>query len=96
MKVLGGPKGTLSTGQVSVQAAPLFCLSDGSGKENRTAAWCSSRTTEDLSCRMVQAGYADPVGAVRRQAGLSPAARPHGTMRNGAGARRSGLGLCRE
>lgn len=59
VKVLGGPKGTLRTGHVRVQAPALRCLSDGSGKGGRTAAWCSSRATGDLSCRMVQAGYAN-------------------------------------
>jgi endonuclease YncB( thermonuclease family) len=58
VKLLGGPKGTLGTGHIRVQAPPLRCLSEGSGRGSRTAAWCSSTATGDLSCAMVSGGHA--------------------------------------
>ena len=58
--ILGGPRGTLSTGHVQVRAAPMSCRSDGSAGGSRTAAWCTSPTFGDLSCTVVSQG-----GAIR-------------------------------
>lgn len=60
VRLLGGPKGTLSSGHVKVRSAPLQCVSEGSAGRSRTAAWCHSPIFGDLSCAVVQAG-----GAVR-------------------------------
>lgn len=60
VKLLGGSRGSLSTGHVKVQATPMNCVSDGSARGSRTAAWCRSPAFGDLSCAVVRAG-----GAVR-------------------------------
>lgn len=58
--ILGGAKGTNSTGHIIIRAAPMTCISDGSAGGSRTAAWCRSPAFGDLSCAVVRAG-----GAVR-------------------------------
>ncbi len=58
VKLLGGPKGVAPTRHILVRAKPLRCRSEGSGKGNRTAAWCSAAGVGDLSCAMVKSGYA--------------------------------------
>ena len=58
--LLGGAKGVASSGHVLVRAPALRCLSEGSGKGSRTAAWCSRTKVGDLSCAMVRSGYALP------------------------------------
>lgn len=60
VRLLGGAKGTLSTGHVKVRSGPMQCVSDGAARGSRTAAWCHSPIFGDLSCAVVQAG-----GAVR-------------------------------
>lgn len=62
VRLLGGPKGKLKTGQIKVRSAALTCVSEGSAGGNRTAAWCRSSAVGDLSCAVVAAG-----GAVRWQ-----------------------------
>lgn len=56
--LLGGHKGKLSTGHIKVASPPLRCVSDGSAKGSRTAAWCTSPVFGDLSCAVVKAGGA--------------------------------------
>lgn len=56
--LLGGAVGKTSTGHIAVNGPRLSCLSDGSGKGSRTAAWCASRSSGDLNCKMVASGYA--------------------------------------
>lgn len=58
VRLLGGPKGRTSTGHVIVRSPALRCRSEGSGKGSRTAAWCVSPSSGDLSCAMVKSGYA--------------------------------------
>ena len=58
--ILGGGRGTLSTGHIKVRSAPMTCISEGSAGGSRTAAWCTSPIFGDLSCAVVRAG-----GAVR-------------------------------
>lgn len=56
--LLGGPRGSLSTGHVRVAAPPMSCVSDGSAGGSRTAAWCRTRSGIDLNCAMVRSGLA--------------------------------------
>lgn len=51
--LFGGGRGTLRTGHIRVQAAPMRCLSAGSAGGNRTAAWCRLANGRDLSCAML-------------------------------------------
>ncbi|HEX8309141.1 MAG TPA: hypothetical protein VF645_12070 [Allosphingosinicella sp.] len=55
-RLLGRTVGTASTGHLLVEGPALQCLSEGSAKGGRTAAWCSSPTAGDLSCAMVASG----------------------------------------
>lgn len=55
--LLGGARGRLGTGHVAVGPKRLSCVSMGSGKGERTAAFCSLGRV-DLSCAMVRDGYA--------------------------------------
>ncbi len=56
--ILGGSRGRLSTGHVKVRSDPMRCVSDGSARGSRTAAWCHSLVFGDLSCAVVRAGGA--------------------------------------
>lgn len=58
VELLGGPKGTLPRGHIKVSAPPLSCVSKGSGKGSRTAAFCQREDGVDLSCAMVSSGKA--------------------------------------
>jgi len=54
--LFGGPRGTLSTGHVRVEARPMTCRSDGGARGDRTAAWCDMANGTDLNCAMVRSG----------------------------------------
>lgn len=56
VRVLGGRRSTLATGHVKVAGPTLICRSDGSAGGSRTAAWCVSKQTGDLSCRLIREG----------------------------------------
>ena len=56
--LLGRTTGVASTGHLLVEGPALECLSEGSAKGSRTAAWCTSPTAGDLSCAMVASGTA--------------------------------------
>lgn len=56
--LLGGAQGSTMTGHVRVRGPRLACVSQGSAGGNRTAAWCTSNSTGDLSCAMVRGGWA--------------------------------------
>lgn len=58
VRLLGGARGTARTGHVLVRGPALQCQSEGSGKGERTAAWCRTTGGADLSCAMVAGGYA--------------------------------------
>lgn len=60
VRIFGGPKGKRPEGHIVVRSAPMTCLSEGSARGSRTAAWCKSRSIGDLSCTVVRLG-----GAVR-------------------------------
>lgn len=57
-RFIGKPVGRSREGHVLVKGPALRCVSEGSGKGGRTAAWCISPKSGDLSCAMVTAGYA--------------------------------------
>jgi endonuclease YncB( thermonuclease family) len=54
--LLGGSRGVLSTGHIKVSGPQLQCRSDGSAGGTRTAAWCTSASTGDLSCALITKG----------------------------------------
>jgi endonuclease YncB( thermonuclease family) len=56
VNLMGGAKGSLSTGHVRVSAPAMRCRSDGSAGGKRTAAWCVTASGVDLSCAMVSTG----------------------------------------
>ncbi|MEO5973005.1 MAG: hypothetical protein ABIP91_06555 [Sphingomicrobium sp.] len=58
VRLIGRPRGIAPTGHVRVGGAALHCRSDGLGKGDRTAAWCSAPRAGDLSCALVTSGYA--------------------------------------
>lgn len=60
VRLLGGARGTASTGHILVRGPVLQCHSEGSAKGSRTAAWCSAPRIGDLSCAMVRSGNALP------------------------------------
>lgn len=56
--LLGGPRGIAATGHVRVRGPALSCRSAGDGKGGRTAAWCTAPRSGDLSCALVDGGFA--------------------------------------
>lgn len=54
VRLLGGARGSNSTGHVIVAGPRLSCRSEGSAGGNRTAAWCRLPTGADLSCAMIR------------------------------------------
>lgn len=57
--LVGRVTGTLRTGHVAVKGPTMSCVSVGGAGGRRTAAFCTSPRTGDLSCAMVRAGYAE-------------------------------------
>lgn len=57
-RLIGQPRGTSPQGHVLVRGPTMTCRSVGSGGGNRTAAWCVSPKSGDLSCAMVRSGHA--------------------------------------
>jgi endonuclease YncB( thermonuclease family) len=51
--LLGGAKGRWSDGHIVVAPPAMRCLSAGSGKGERTAAWCLLADGRNLSCSMM-------------------------------------------
>ena len=56
--LLGVPTGRLSYGHITVKGPTMDCLSVGGGGGSRTAAWCVSPLGGDLSCAMIEGGWA--------------------------------------
>jgi endonuclease YncB( thermonuclease family) len=52
--LVGRRTGTAREGHTLVSGPTLTCVSNGSAGGSRTAAWCASRRTGDLSCAMVR------------------------------------------
>lgn len=58
VSLLGGAKGKWADGHIKVSGATLRCRSAGSGKGQRTAAWCVLPGGQNLSCAMIASGTA--------------------------------------
>lgn len=58
VSLVGEPAGTNATGHVLVRGPAMRCISKGGAGGNRTAAFCVSPRSGDLSCAMVRDGYA--------------------------------------
>ncbi|MDK2760474.1 MAG: hypothetical protein KYX64_03850 [Sphingopyxis sp.] len=56
--LLGKRGGVRPTGHISVTGPTMICLSAGGAGGTRTAAFCSSARSGDISCAMVRDGYA--------------------------------------
>ncbi len=56
IQLMGGARGTISTGHVVVRGPRLTCRSEGGAGGNRTAAWCRLPSGTDLSCAMINTG----------------------------------------
>jgi endonuclease YncB( thermonuclease family) len=56
VNLVGQRTGVTSDGHILVRGPTMRCLSLGSGKGDRTAAWCVSPRGGDLSCSMVATG----------------------------------------
>ncbi len=58
VSLLGTRSGVRSTGHISVSGPTMRCRSVGGAGGNRTAAFCTSPRSGDLSCAMVRDGFA--------------------------------------
>ncbi|PAL20633.1 thermonuclease family protein [Sphingopyxis sp. GW247-27LB] len=56
--LVGTRQGVLGTGHIKVNGPTMRCRSAGGAGGNRTAAFCVSPKSGDLSCAMVRDGYA--------------------------------------
>lgn len=56
--LVGTPRGFASEGHVLVTGPTMHCSSVGGAGGTRTAAWCVSPKSGDLSCAMVRGGWA--------------------------------------
>lgn len=56
--LVGESYGYSREGHVLVSGPTMSCLSVGSGGGSRTAAWCISPKSGDISCEMTKSGYA--------------------------------------
>ena len=55
-ELMGGARGTISTGHVVIRGPRLTCRSEGAAGGNRTAAWCRLPSGADLSSAMIKTG----------------------------------------
>jgi len=55
--LLGEPQGRNRTGHILVRGPAMRCLSRGGAGGTRTAAFCTSPRSGDISCAMVQSGF---------------------------------------
>ena len=58
VRLIGRPSGTSREGHVLVRGPTMICRSDGGAGGNRTAAFCVSPQSGDVSCNMVARGWA--------------------------------------
>jgi len=56
--LVGTPRGVNATGHILVAGPTMRCVSRGGAGGTRTAAFCTSPRSGDLSCAMVRNGYA--------------------------------------
>jgi endonuclease YncB( thermonuclease family) len=57
-RLVGEPYNFGPDGHVLVTGPAMSCISTGSAGGKRTGAWCTSPTKGDISCAMVNNGYA--------------------------------------
>jgi endonuclease YncB( thermonuclease family) len=58
VRLIGKPIGRKREGHILVKGPTMHCRSEGNGVGKRTAAWCVSPISGDMSCAMVKAGAA--------------------------------------
>jgi endonuclease YncB( thermonuclease family) len=58
VSLLGAPQGRNRTGHILVRGPAMRCLSRGRAGGTRTAAFCTSPRSGDISCAMVRSGLA--------------------------------------
>ncbi|OWQ98366.1 hypothetical protein [Sphingopyxis witflariensis] len=58
VRLVGEPQGKNRTGHIVVRGPAMRCVSRGGAGGNRTAAFCSSSWSGDLSCAMLRSGNA--------------------------------------
>lgn len=58
VRLIGKPTGQSRDGHILVRGPTMNCRSDGSAGGNRTAAFCISPQSGDVSCNMVAGGWA--------------------------------------
>lgn len=58
VQLIGSPRGLADEGHVLVVGPTMSCRSDGSAGGKRTAAFCISPKSGDISCKMVLGGWA--------------------------------------
>ena len=58
VELIGRPIGKSRVGHVLVRGPTMTCRSDGGAGGNRTAAFCVSPQSGDVSCNMVASGWA--------------------------------------
>lgn len=58
VRLVGRPTGVGEHGHILVSGPTMRCKSEGSAGGSRTAAWCHSPIGGDLSCAMVEGGWA--------------------------------------
>lgn len=58
VRLIGKPTGLSREGHVFVRGPTMNCRSDGSAGGNRTAAFCVSPQSGDVSCKMIAGGWA--------------------------------------
>ena len=57
-QLVGEPQGRNRTGHIIVRGPAMTCVSRGGAGGSRTAAFCSSPRSGDLSCAMLRSGHA--------------------------------------
>lgn len=58
VRLIGRPVGLSREGHILVSGPRMSCLSDGGAGGNRTAAFCQSPQSGDVSCNMIKGGWA--------------------------------------
>lgn len=56
--MIGSSAGLSKEGHILVRGPTMRCVSDGGAGGTRTAAWCTSPKSGDVSCAMVRSGLA--------------------------------------
>ena len=56
--LIGRPTGVSREGHILVEGPRMICISDGGAGGSRTAAFCRSPQSGDISCNMIKGGWA--------------------------------------